>query len=232
MVLSATRVGFPSDRHILPRQYAGRDSISAIQGIVKGHRVHDELGCRCPLEVSIEMGRTDEYRIATATNHGGRITNLQPLASISPILSLSRDPRTRDCVFHCFPGYGTMVLSGPRPRYSPRHEASNRPKIQEKLLGFVDLASVRSARMARSIARTKETRVVSQQVALERILDDESATDAFAKDLAAALTPGIVIGLIGDLGAGKTRLVRSCAIALGADPERINSPTFVLRQGH
>lgn len=64
----------------------------------------------------------------------------------------------------------------------------------------------------------------------EWTLEDESATDAFARDLAAALTPGIVIGLIGDLGAGKTRLVRSCAIALGADPDRINSPTFVLIQ--
>ncbi len=125
MVLSATRVEFPSDRQVLLRQYASRDSIRVTQGIVNGHRIHDELGCRCPLKVSSEMGRTDEYRIATATNHGGRITNLQPLASISPILSLSRDPRTRDCVFHRFPGYGTMVLSGRRPRISPRPEALN-----------------------------------------------------------------------------------------------------------
>lgn len=71
---------------------------------------------------------------------------------------------------------------------------------------------------------------MSQQVAWERILEDESATDQFAKELAAALAPGIVVGLIGDLGSGKTRLVRNCAIALGADPERINSPTFVLIQ--
>jgi tRNA threonylcarbamoyladenosine biosynthesis protein TsaE len=58
----------------------------------------------------------------------------------------------------------------------------------------------------------------------------ESETDAFGRQIAAALEPGLVVGLIGDLGAGKTRLVRAIATALGADPDAVNSPTFVLLQ--
>ena len=38
------------------------------------------------------------------------------------------------------------------------------------------------------------------------------------------------MALVGDLGAGKTRLVRAVATALGADPDAVNSPTFVLLQ--
>ena len=40
--------------------------------------------------------------------------------------------------------------------------------------------------------------------------------------------PGLVIGLVGPLGAGKTRLVRAIAEGLGVDPSAIASPTFVL----
>ena len=42
------------------------------------------------------------------------------------------------------------------------------------------------------------------------------------------MAPGTVIGLIGPLGAGKTRLTRAIAEALGVDPGAIASPTFVL----
>ena len=58
----------------------------------------------------------------------------------------------------------------------------------------------------------------------------EAETDAIGRRLAAAVEPGLTVALIGDLGAGKTRLVRAAAAALGADPETVNSPTFVLLQ--
>ncbi len=45
--------------------------------------------------------------------------------------------------------------------------------------------------------------------------------------LAHAARPGDVIALIGDLGAGKTTLVRAFAATLGIDPAAVSSPTFV-----
>lgn len=58
----------------------------------------------------------------------------------------------------------------------------------------------------------------------------EQETDALGAMLSEAAEPGIVVALIGPLGAGKTRLVRATATALGADPSSVNSPTFVLIQ--
>ena len=63
---------------------------------------------------------------------------------------------------------------------------------------------------------------------LRRELLNESETDALGRALADLAFPGQVIGLIGDLGAGKTRLARAFAEALGVDPAAIASPTFVL----
>ena len=52
-------------------------------------------------------------------------------------------------------------------------------------------------------------------------------TRAFGRKLARRLIPGAVIGLIGDLGSGKTCLVQSVCEALGVrDP--VTSPTFIL----
>ena len=56
----------------------------------------------------------------------------------------------------------------------------------------------------------------------------EAETEQLGRAIAAVVTPGTVIGLVGPLGAGKTRLVRAIAEALGADPNEIGSPTFVL----
>ena len=63
---------------------------------------------------------------------------------------------------------------------------------------------------------------------LTLFLDAESATDALGRALASLAGPGQVIGLIGELGAGKTRLVRAFAEALGVEPSAIASPTYVL----
>jgi tRNA threonylcarbamoyladenosine biosynthesis protein TsaE len=59
----------------------------------------------------------------------------------------------------------------------------------------------------------------------------ESATAELGRRLAVLLFPGAVVGLIGPLGAGKTRLVRAIAEGLGiADSRAVSSPTFVLIQ--
>jgi tRNA threonylcarbamoyladenosine biosynthesis protein TsaE len=55
----------------------------------------------------------------------------------------------------------------------------------------------------------------------------EADTRALGAALAGLLVPGDVVGLTGDLGAGKTRLVQGAAAALGVvDP--VVSPTFML----
>lgn len=56
----------------------------------------------------------------------------------------------------------------------------------------------------------------------------EAETEALGRALAEMLGPGTTIGLVGPLGAGKTRLVRAIAEALGVEPGAIASPTFVL----
>jgi tRNA threonylcarbamoyladenosine biosynthesis protein TsaE len=57
-----------------------------------------------------------------------------------------------------------------------------------------------------------------------------AGTEAFGRRLASLLFPGAVIALVGPLGAGKTHLVRAIAAGLGADPNQVTSPTFVLIQ--
>jgi tRNA threonylcarbamoyladenosine biosynthesis protein TsaE len=58
----------------------------------------------------------------------------------------------------------------------------------------------------------------------------EAETEKLGKMLAELLKPGLVINLIGDLGAGKTRLVQAVAAGLGIDRQDVSSPTFVLHQ--
>src|SRR5687768_5618095 len=58
----------------------------------------------------------------------------------------------------------------------------------------------------------------------------EQETLALGKTIAAALQPGTFVLLHGDLGAGKTAFVRGLATGLGANPDDVSSPTFVLIQ--
>ncbi len=59
-------------------------------------------------------------------------------------------------------------------------------------------------------------------------VESEAETEQVAQVLSRVIEPGTVIGLIGPLGAGKTRLVRALAEALGVNPGAVASPTFVL----
>jgi tRNA threonylcarbamoyladenosine biosynthesis protein TsaE len=58
--------------------------------------------------------------------------------------------------------------------------------------------------------------------------NNEQDTERLGVALAAELPPGTVVGLVGTLGAGKTRLVQAVATALGVPPGNVTSPTFVL----
>ncbi len=58
----------------------------------------------------------------------------------------------------------------------------------------------------------------------------EEETEQLGAALAGPMTPGMVFGLVGPLGAGKTRLVKAIAMGMGLDPNEVNSPTFVLIQ--
>jgi len=56
----------------------------------------------------------------------------------------------------------------------------------------------------------------------------EEETAAVARELAARLKPGDVLLLSGNLGAGKTAVVRGLAEGLGIAQEEVSSPTFTL----
>lgn len=60
-------------------------------------------------------------------------------------------------------------------------------------------------------------------------LADEAATTAVGERLARLLRPGDVVAMTGDLGAGKTTLVRGLLHALGHRGE-VPSPTFAIVQ--
>lgn len=72
----------------------------------------------------------------------------------------------------------------------------------------------------------------SLQVGDEFISTSAERTHAWGRHLAERLQPGTCVLLVGDLGAGKTTLVRGIADGLGIDPVEIRSPTFVLIHEH
>ena len=58
----------------------------------------------------------------------------------------------------------------------------------------------------------------------------EEETVAAGEQLAATLSPGAVVLLYGQLGAGKTAFVRGLARGLGAAADDVSSPTFTIIQ--
>jgi len=65
---------------------------------------------------------------------------------------------------------------------------------------------------------------------MELFTDSLEQTQDIGRVIANSIQPGLVIGMNGDLGAGKTNLVQAIADGLGVVDEEVNSPTFVIIQ--
>jgi tRNA threonylcarbamoyladenosine biosynthesis protein TsaE len=64
-----------------------------------------------------------------------------------------------------------------------------------------------------------------------RVLDDAAATEALGEEIGRSLRAGDLVLLRGELGAGKTTLVRGLARAAGCRG-RVSSPTFALAHAY
>jgi tRNA threonylcarbamoyladenosine biosynthesis protein TsaE len=62
----------------------------------------------------------------------------------------------------------------------------------------------------------------------ELSIEDLADCKMFAQQVAQCVSIPLAIALSGTLGAGKTQWTRFFAIALGANPESVSSPTFML----
>jgi tRNA threonylcarbamoyladenosine biosynthesis protein TsaE len=62
----------------------------------------------------------------------------------------------------------------------------------------------------------------------ERVTKSPEETIALGEEVAARLQPGDILCLDGDLGAGKTHLVKGIAQGLNIDPHTVQSPTYTL----
>src|SRR5262245_15140644 len=62
----------------------------------------------------------------------------------------------------------------------------------------------------------------------ETTTSSETETEALGQSLACSLSKDDVVYLMGDLGSGKTALVRGIARGLGAKEREVASPTFAL----
>ena len=60
------------------------------------------------------------------------------------------------------------------------------------------------------------------------VCSTEAETAAAGREIARELPRDATVHLIGDLGAGKTFLVRAIATELGADPREVASPSFAI----
>jgi len=67
-----------------------------------------------------------------------------------------------------------------------------------------------------------------RSAARSAVTRSEAETRELGAELAASFQGGEVVLLSGELGTGKTAFVRGLARGLGADPDEVVSPTFVL----
>lgn len=63
---------------------------------------------------------------------------------------------------------------------------------------------------------------------LDLILSSPRETDSFGQTIGTVLRGGDVLALVGELGAGKTALVRGIVAGLGGSASAVTSPTFML----
>jgi len=69
---------------------------------------------------------------------------------------------------------------------------------------------------------------MSGKAQLELITRGEAQTEAIGRAIEKMAAAGDLIGLVGQLGAGKTRMIKGIAAGLGLNSRQITSPTFVL----
>ena len=63
---------------------------------------------------------------------------------------------------------------------------------------------------------------------VRRVTRSAKATHALGARLGRLLVPGDVVALVGELGAGKTQLVRGACSGAGVRPEEVSSPSFAI----
>ena len=74
---------------------------------------------------------------------------------------------------------------------------------------------------------------MTEQTELELISQSEADTEAIGRAIGLAGKAGDLIGLVGELGAGKTRLVKGIALGLEvAESNEVKSPSFVIIREH
>ena len=73
---------------------------------------------------------------------------------------------------------------------------------------------------------------MSEKTELEVFSHSEAETEALGRAIGLAGRGGELVGLVGELGAGKTRLVKGIALGLGLKAGQVRSPTFVLIREH
>ncbi len=71
--------------------------------------------------------------------------------------------------------------------------------------------------------------VKPKAILMEHQVNSPQATEALCQELLPLLTPGTVVAFFGDLGSGKTFMIRSLCQKLGCQ-EPVTSPTFTIMQ--